>query len=790
MKLRYRSIIVTVFATALSVSLHAQAAPPPPPEPETPTNADAAKEQALELPKFTVSSEKDSSYLGKEALSTTRIGVPLTDLSQSVTVLNRALIEDIDPTIIAKSFVYVGGAQTGTINWSVDRSMIRGFVGEGDYVDGFRTQTDRNTDLNIIDHAELIKGPSAIFIGNTANTVGGVLNKVSKSPTSYRVGTLTVQMGLFDANRADLDIGGPLTADKKLMFRLLLNRQDSKGYYKHTYDNRSSITPMVEYKFSTDTDVWVKFEKFTSHYSSYNGIPLSGQTANGLPMGQGGVAIPGVTNQMLNIPWKTNLNEDTPLNWRTDRFWRLWGQFTTRLNSHVAVRLAAFDSADWQRRVESILAPAIGGGQGTPVVDASGQLIGWNPSYVVGPTFVPGVTKLNRTVTAINPDYQPRREVQNDYIINFETGPVGHKLLTGFDAIDFPETTKTYSGIGTTSPIDPFNPVFPGTVSVNVDQQPPPSFLDQTQTFAKVYALEMASFFNDRANISFGAIRNRVDLGRTTTTYSAATGVSTTSTVPDQVLYKNLTQFGALVKPLPNLSVFYGQSQNFANNGFDPQNRLQPPQVGRQREVGIKSNWFKNRLTANVSYFDVKQLNNSVPAFPQTVPPSNVLVPGTISRGFDGEWTAKVSNNIDLIGAFSNFKAHVPLPAPYNKINQPADGVVRSDLPVNNVAQKTWAISGRYKFTDATLKGLALQLGVNWLDKRAITDNPNLEFYGYVPARTLADAMIQYDTPRIKYQLNFDNIFNKKYIYASRSNQVIVPGTPTNVRLSVTYKFW
>jgi iron complex outermembrane recepter protein len=131
-------------------------------------------------------------------------------------------IDNASPTIMAKSLAYVGGAQTGTITWSVDRYMIRGFVGEGDYIDGFRTQTDKNTDLNLIDHIEIIKGPAAIFIANQSNTVGGVINKVSKSPTSYKVGSFTVQVGQYDANRAELDIGGPITADKKLAYRFLL----------------------------------------------------------------------------------------------------------------------------------------------------------------------------------------------------------------------------------------------------------------------------------------------------------------------------------------------------------------------------------------------------------------------------------------------------------------------------------------------------------------------------------------------------------------------------------------
>jgi len=67
----------------------------------------------------------------------------------------------------------------------------------------------------------------------------------------------------------------------------------------------------------------------------------------------------------------------------------------------------------------------------------------------------------------VNGDYQPRREVQHDYVFNFDTGPASHKLLLGAVLVDYPQDTKTFSSGGTStatnSQIDPFNPQFPGT---------------------------------------------------------------------------------------------------------------------------------------------------------------------------------------------------------------------------------------------------------------------------------------------------------------------------------------
>jgi iron complex outermembrane receptor protein len=764
---------------------------------DTAADAPASKEEIVKLPEFSVNSERETSYTGTTAMSTTRSGVPLSDLAQSVTVLNRAFFNDYKPSILAHSLNYVGGTQTGTINWSVDRFIIRGFVGEGDYVDGFRTMTDRNTDMNLIDHVEIIKGPAAIFISNAVNSVGGVVNKVSKSPTNYNVGALTVQWGIWDADRVDLDIGGPITADKKLMYRVLVNRQQSKGYYDHTYDNRTSIVPMLAYKFNDNTQVWIKYENFDCHYSSYNGIPLDGSSY-----------VSGQTNrpQTLAIPRRWNIDgEDSPRNWRTDYFYRIWAQFTTRPADWIAIRFAAFDSKDTQRRVESIISTT-----NITANLAGGGTILLPTGYQIPPGYTRG-TLLNRSTTAVDGDYQPRRELQNDYVFTFDTWGANHKLLVGWDAYDSPDDTKTYSSGGSStafsSAIDPFNPPYKSgaadQVTVNTKQLPTSNRHIQ-QNFSKAYVLETASLFNDRVILDWGANRSRYESSLTNDTYNQNTGVFTPATsgtsnlIANSVAYKNLVQYGILVKPLPNVSVFFDDNRNFAFSGFGATGPLQP-NAGRQKELGIKSTWLDSRLAFNVTYFDATSANNTVPAFPQTTPPSFLTVGTETSRGIDGDWTFAVTKNLYLLGSFAWFNANIglagvpisatPGSATWGQVIQPYDGKAHSSIPVDNVSQRNVSLWARYAFTEGRLKGLMLGLGANYLDKRAITDNTNNVFFGYVPARTLVDGVISYTTKHFVYQVNGENLLDKRYVYSGRSQLVIIPGEPLNVSVSVTYKF-
>ena len=162
--------------------------------------------------------------------------------------------------------------------------------------------------------------------------------------------------------------------------------------------------------------------------------------------------------------------------------------------------------------------------------------------------------------------------------------------------------------------------------------QPPTNLTTRTQAFAKGYALETMSLLAHRLILSFGATRNRYALSSTSTNYDQTIGSALAPVVvPRTLLYKNLVQYGLVLKPRPNVALFYGYNENFSANGIQFGQFL-PPQQGEQHEVGIKAEWLDGRASASVTHFEVMQRNNSVPAFPQTTPPSSVLVPGTISR--------------------------------------------------------------------------------------------------------------------------------------------------------------
>jgi len=707
------------------------------------------KEEVIQLPAFSISSESDTGYVGKSALSSTRIAVDISELPQSVKVLNNSFVKAVNPFNMADVLNYTGGAQNGALNWTPGRLAIRGFSGDGDYNDSFAPTAGSVVDSAIYDRFEVIKGPSTIFLAADGSP-GGLINKITKNPLSKQQTTLSVQTGLYDANRVSIDTTGPITNDGKALYRVVGAMQYSNGYYDATYMHRFTVFPSFSYQFNADTKFELKAMLVETNWPSYNGLMLDPRTLN-----------------IWNVPYTRSTSEDSPYNWRHDSVNRVWINFTSRLNDHVALRVAAMNAYDRADRLESLANTWNDGGRA------------WNAA-TSPTTYTGGAYPRSTTADDATNRY---RDIQADLNFNFKTGPANHSFLLGSELRDNPAGTISYAG--TSSPWNPFVKTAP---SVVVNYATPSAWSENTSTLARVYALETLKLFNDRLLLSYGVTRTRA----TGSTKNAITGVVTT---PEYVVFKNLKQYGAVYKVMPGLNVFYGYNENYALNGVGTVNGVVgtplPPKQGKQTEVGLKTELFDKKVNVNISYFDVQQKNNTVPSSPLNPLNPNVLIPGVISRGFDGDATWQVNHNLYLMGSFSWFDAKSVLgPAAATFIQPYTKTIITGSIPVNNISQNSASLFGLYRFTEGGLKGLNVGLGANSLTKRAITDNANQVWFGYVPGRTLVNATASYRyNKNLSYGLNIDNLFDQKFIYAVRSVNVIVPGPAINVKFSVDYTF-
>jgi len=754
----------------------------------------------VELPAFEVKSEKDNNFVGKSSLSSTRIAVDLSEIPQSVKVINNSFIEALGPTMLSDVLNYVGGGQSGQLNWTPGRMNIRGFTGDADYVDGFAPGAATAQDSVLYDRMEIIKGPSAIFMAADGSP-GGIQNKISKNPRTDSSTDVTVQVGLFASNKVTVDSTGALTKDKKLSYRVVGSYSYWDDYYKYTYMHRSVVLGALEYDFSANTKLIVKGSLSKVFWPSYNGLPVDPRTG-----------------KVLDVPNDSTQDLDTPQNWRTDYVDRLWANFSSRLNDHVAISIKGMRAFDDAKRFESI-APtwsegtttgtALINGVSTPVTFLGGK---WtNPTVSTSETLAPvNYVLKNGTYfvtdswagtsnytggaiprSTINADdaHGVYNDVQADVNFNWSSKYFNELLLVGGEHRNSPGYTLTYKNGVSTSPWFPYAPDTPATVVTNYTA---PSAYTNTQSRQdRFYILETLKLFKDRFILNWGVTRARTFASTYNNLNHTWVGLPNGYT-----LFKNLVQTGVTYKVLPNISVFYGSNQNFAANGTGTlngvPNSVLPAKTGQQHEIGVKSDFLNHRLSVNVSYFDVHQQNNTAPSFPSDPLNPNVLIPGVISRGFDGDLSFKVSKQLYLIGSFANYSAKSILGATYDGhqgaifLQPGTNKVAYGSVPVDNTAQHTYSLFGLYQVN----RKLSVGVGGNYLSKRAITDGTNQVFWGYIPGRLLVDANIKYDyNQHLSYTLSIQNLLNKDYIYSSRSEDVIVMGTPFNLRMAATYKF-
>jgi iron complex outermembrane recepter protein len=730
--------------------------------------------EVVQLPAFEIRSEKDTSYAGTSSLSSTRVAVDLSELSQSVKVLNNSFLQAINPSMMSDMLNYVGGGQNGQLSWTSGRMNVRGFTGDGDYEDGFAPSEGSQLDNVLFERFEIIKGPSAIFLAADGSP-GGIINKIVKSPQSKQATTITLQTGLFEGNKASVDSTGPITKDGKLAYRVIASQTYYNGYYDYTYMHRFASLFALSYSFSSDSKLEIKAQVFETNWPSYNGLPIDPRTL-----------------KMIDVPYTSTQDLPAPMNWRHDNEHRVWGSYNTRLNNNLAWSTRAMRAFERTDRLEAIAPTWTEGSNvwtnsGVATTPLPGQ-----PSWS-GPSNYTGGAIPRNTVNA-DDAHDNYNDIQSDLNFNYTGKNFTELLLVGIEHRDSPGATQTWkTGVNSTtfSAWYPYAPSTPATMAAPINYTTPSAYIQRQSLQNRGYALETLKLFSDKLILSFGVSRACTYSGN----YNYLKGAWSSNPYN---LNKNLTQYGVVVKVAPGVSLFTGYNQNFSLNGIGTlngvPNSVYPPKQGFQHEVGIKTDYLNHRLTFDLSYFDIKQINNTVPSFPLDPLNPNVLIPGVISRGFDGDWTFKATPDLYFMGSFANYSAKSLLGPAYNgyvgsKFVQPGtNSIAYGSIPVDNTAQQTESIYALYNIRSGDFKGLQIGLGENYQAKRAITDGPNQVFWGYVPSRVVLNSTINYEyNSHIKYTMTIDNLLNKKYIYSVRSENVIVPGTPINVKFSVSY---
>lgn len=217
------------------------------------TDAPVAQSE-ITLPPVNVVGTNSNDYSPVTSTIGGKIETPLRDIPQSVTVIDRAVLDAQAAASLQDALRYVpgitiGGAEGGSIGNNIN---LRGFSARTDiYLDGMRDRGQYYRDTFSLDSVEVLKGPSSMLFGR--GSTGGVINQVSKVPSLQAHSEVTATVGTDDYYRATGDLNIPLAGTSA--FRLAAMAQDVHTTRDVMGNRDFGVAPSLRMGVGTPTEI-------------------------------------------------------------------------------------------------------------------------------------------------------------------------------------------------------------------------------------------------------------------------------------------------------------------------------------------------------------------------------------------------------------------------------------------------------------------------------------------------------------------------------------------------------
>lgn len=201
-------------------------------------------------------------YVAKRNMSATKTDTPITETPQSLSVVTSDEIRDRQSETLGQALSYTPGLTSSStaFNRNADRFRIRGFEVEsgtgGSLRDGLRLQNNSYDGIQEpygLERVEVIRGAASVLYGQLSP--GGMINGVSKRPTSTPFRELNLQVGSHDRKQLSADFSGPLAGSDTLSYRLTMLSRESDTQQDYINDDKFYIAPALTWRPNEDTSL-------------------------------------------------------------------------------------------------------------------------------------------------------------------------------------------------------------------------------------------------------------------------------------------------------------------------------------------------------------------------------------------------------------------------------------------------------------------------------------------------------------------------------------------------------
>ncbi|ALM86301.1 TonB-dependent siderophore receptor [Bordetella sp. N] len=689
------------------------------------------------LPSVAVSGDgmRDIGTLSLDSQTATKTNTSILETPQSISVVNREMMDMLGATNTADALRYSAGVNIGGygVDSRVDEISVRGFrtgsFANNNYLDGLRppgsssgaTASATQFDGYGLERVEVLRGPSSVLYGQIAP--GGLINSVSKHPTDYARGEVGVSTDNNGLARFNGDVSGPLDKEGKWLYRVVGTAYHSNTQVDHVDVNRVMIAPSLTWRPSWQTTVTLlaSYQQDRGG-STYQFLPAHG-TYYSTQYGHFG------SNRFLGEP---GFN-------RYDRTQSSIGyEFSHAFN----------DSVKFNQKLRYMRVDTDNRG-----VNRSGDL------QADGRT-------LLRTASA-NEIRSEGFTVDNNVQYDFDLGPVRNTLLTGADYRT--QTIRVASASGKASSLDVFNPVYGSPVTLG--SMTPSRRADSNQT--GVYMQDQLRW--DRWTATFGMRHDWSEDNSLVRSTGVKTGYNDDA---------NTWRAGLVYLFDSGFAPYVSYATSFEpNNGVGYAGTPFKPTEGKQVEAGLKFQAPGSRSMVTLSAYEIRQQNITTPD-----PDPTHLCDGSQCsvqtgearvRGLELEGNLALTDRLTLIASGTLMNSEVTKSNSTDKGNQ---------LP--RVPKRTVNLWLDYRLPNSIAPGLSIGAGVRHTSG-LFGDTANQY---HMAAVNLWDAAIRYDlgevSPSLKglrFSLNATNLADKEYLASCSGVASCYYGARRSVTANLNY---
>jgi iron complex outermembrane recepter protein len=667
-------------------------------------------------------------YRGEVASGGARIDADVRDLPVAISVVTEELIDDRQVRNLKELADNVAGVrprQSSTGQFSIDFT-VRGFQGfglglaqNGYRVEGFSAGFETQN----VERVEFLKGPASVLYG-ASGALTGLVNVVTKTPQSDNFLNIDVTGGTPAYGRAGMDANVQLSST--LDFRLNAALTNEKVINAFRDINAQSVAPSLRWRPAEGVSILAEASWFHVRQPTRNSVSYPDVGA------------------LANIPKRLKLGEPGDYNDNTTSTQRI------EVTWEVAPGLTLRQGVNRQKIIEDELA--------------------------IGPRFdgvfvSPGV--LSREVAPGTSDIEYIAS-QSEVRWNFDTGPVSHKLLVGFE---YSKEDFLYDCCDS-APIDPIdlnNPVY----GVPIPDVP------------------LVAFGGNRLRTKAGYIQDFIEWGQlkfllglryddtTATSFYCPDAACAGGRFPPSNEKAFSPRAGVVWQPSDGTTLFASWSKSFAPNAFtDSSGKTLPPERGEQYEIGIRQDLLSDRrLTLALSAFDLTRSN--VAECDPADPNCNFLVAVGEQRakGIEAELTGKPTPWIDLVATYAYVDAKV------TESNTAITGIPVG-IQLQEAAEHSASLFTKIGLDPLGLDDLAFSVGVYYTSDRPTRTAfaPNDPSFTRLPALTRVDLGAFWEVSEtFRLQANITNLFDVRIL--EPANIGFNRATPFRATIGGSFRF-